>query len=385
MTLHDTTELSKKVGIGSAIGIVLIIVLVLFFQGGVIVKNILFPRPIEPPNFVYDKLPAIEFPENATTKQLTYTKNTLSGELPDFPDRLIVFPIIQNAPNLLNLDLAKNKADALGFVTADGRPISEIALGGAEYEWKEETGIERSLIFDIVNFDFTLTSNYTTSLVALLAQEISDQKSAIKTSTDFLGDISLFPEDIDLTKTEKPDPVATFNTEPELFSIQNGNLVPATSLSKVQVFRVDLYQKNIEYELKTGKTDDKNVVEAIVQNLPILYPHPPHSTMNFYVASGDIAAEVVEANFVHQSINLTPETEGTYAIKSAEEAFTELKEGKAYIAAHNTDDTQILINNVFLAYYLGDTRQEYLMPIIVFEGDKGFFAYVSAIKDEWIQ
>lgn len=385
MTLHETTEITKKLGIGSAIGIVLIIVLVLFFQGGVIVKNILFPRPIEPPNYAYEKVPAIEFPENATTKQLTYTKNTLSGELPVFPDRLILFPIIQNSPNLLNLDLAKQKAEALGFVDAQDEPLPETALGGARYEWKERTGIDRTLIFDIVNFDFTLTSDYTSSLVALLAQEISDQKSAINTAKGFLTSIALMPEDVDLAKTEDPNPVETYTTGPELFSIQNGDLVPATSLSKVQVFRVDLYQKNIEYELKTGKTDDKNVVETVQENLPILYPNPPHSTMNFWIASGDSDAEVVESSFVHQSINLLPETEATYGIKSAEEAFTELKEGKAYIAAYNGDDSQILINNVFLAYYLGDKRQQYLMPIIVFEGDKGFFAYVSAIRNEWIQ
>ena len=34
--------------------------------------------------------------------------------------------------------------------------------------------------------------------------------------------------------------------------------------------------------------------------------------------------------------------------------------------------------------YLENKEQNFLMPVVVFEGDNGFIAYVSAVTDEWI-
>ena len=90
--------------------------------------------------------------------------------------------------------------------------------------------------------------------------------------------------------------------------------------------------------------------------VPILYPHPPYSTMNFLIASGSQnQIEVVEAHFVHKDIQIpTDTTIATYPIITAQEAFDELKSGKGYIAAFNRPDTNILINND-KAYLLSST------------------------------
>ena len=68
------------------------------------------------------------------------------------------------------------------------------------------------------------------------------------------------------------------------------------------------------------------------------------------------------------------------------EAFSELQEGKAFIPSNsnNANISNISIRNVLLGYYMGENRQDYLLPIVVFEGDNNFIAYVSAVKDEWI-
>ncbi|MEK7570921.1 MAG: hypothetical protein AAB553_01490 [Patescibacteria group bacterium] len=385
MTLHETVEISKKVSIGAGFAIVVIGVLVLLFRGGVAIKEILFPRKIQPPTFAYDVLPPLAFPPNVKEGNFTYTLNTIDGEFPVFPDRLNVFPIVQNEPNFLNLDKAKQKAAALGFVNRLGTVLPETPLGGVDYQWAEQGGLSRVFTIDIVNFDFDLTSRFLSSLTVLAAQDISNQQSAITSTTEFLGLITLFPDDIDLTKTSTPDPIENYVTYPELFDIQNGQLVPATSLSRTKVIRVNLYQKNIEYELITGKSDNANVMEKVEQKLPILYPNPPYSTMSFWVASGDSNPQVMESQFVYQEVTREPEVEASYAIKTPQEAFEELKQGKGYIASYKGDDGEILINNIFLAYYMGEDRQQYLMPIIVFEGDNGFFAYISAVRNDWIQ
>jgi hypothetical protein len=112
--------------------------------------------------------------------------------------------------------------------------------------------------------------------------------------------------------------------------------------------------------------------------IPVLYPHPPYSTMSFWIASGQNSQEVDAASFVHREI-LT-DSHATYPIKTAQEAFDALKAGDGYITSYQGADTNILISNVYLGYYLGEENQGYLMPIIVFEGQNNFFAYVSAIK-----
>ncbi len=89
---------------------------------------------------------------------------------------------------------------------------------------------------------------------------------------------------------------------------------------------------------------------------------------------------VIGANYQHQEIY---KESATHPINTAEQVSTELKEGKAYLASYSKNTQNILIKNVFLAYYIGEKRQDYLMPIVVFQGDNDFYAYVPAITDEW--
>lgn len=386
MTLHETTEAIKKASIGSAIGIGAIIVLVILFRIGALVKNVLYPPKIEPPNVLYNTLTPIRFPQNATTSRLTYTINTESGGLPDFPDRLNIYPIIQPQPNFNNLGKAKADVANLGFSDQNGNPIPEVAIGNALYRWDEQVDYRRRMAMNIISFNFDMTSSYISQLAVLQAQNLSDQNSAIQTAKSLLDTIALFPDDIDLTKTQTPNPAVNYITYPQLFSIKNSTLVPASSLIQAQVIRVDFFQKDLSYDLDTGVTGENNVIKTVKMQLPIVYPHPPNSTMNFLVASGpQNQPVVVEAHFIHKEIQIPSDTLATYPIKTAQIAFDELKNGEGYIASFHGADTNILINNVYLAYYMGAGPQNYLMPIIVFEGDKGFFGYVSAVSNEWVK
>ncbi|HZE86686.1 MAG TPA: hypothetical protein VE090_00625 [Methylomirabilota bacterium] len=386
MTLHQTVEVSKKVLLGSFLGIGGLIVLFVLFQGVIIIKNMLFPAKIQTPNHAFNTLPALQFPENAAQTALTYKLNTVTGSLPEVPDRINVYQIEQPQPNLLNLNKVKQKATNLGFVNSDGMLLPEIPLGDGIYKWIETGGLQRSFTINTVSFDFTLKSNYLASLTVSAAQNLPDQNKAITIANDFLSNLSIFETDLDLTKTQNPSPDADYTTYPQIFSIQNGMLVPTTSLSKAQVIRVDLYQKDISYSLNTGKPLLTGSIEQLPLTLPILYPHPPYSTMSFWIAAGELNTDVDAANFVHKNIIISdPGTEAIYPIKTPQEAFDELKSGDGYIATYNGTNTTILINKVYLAYYLSDQPQQYLMPIFVFEGDNGFFAYVSAVRKDWVK
>jgi hypothetical protein len=374
MTLHKTVEMARKFFLGVLLGIAAIFVLMLIFRLGVMIKNTIFPPKVMPANHAFGILPTISFPKNATNANLTYEINTVTGELPDFQDRINVYPISQPQPNLVNLNKAKSKVRKLGFVNESGILLPETPIGDANYTWAENTGIGRRMTFDTITFDFNLKSNFLSSPTVNEAKLLSNEENAIKQTAMFLNLLELLPPDVDMTKSQS-----------ELFSIQNGLLTPETNLLRAKVIRIDLYQNDVEYNLNTGVPDLAGGFKEVEMTIPIAYPHPPYSTMNFLIASGDQSAEVVSANFIHKTPIFDNTDTATYYIKTPTDAFDELKNGKAYIASYAGSKTTVVINNIYLAYYLGEEKQEYLMPVIVFEGDDGFVAYVSAVKTEWVK
>lgn len=386
MTLHNTAEVMKKGGIASAIGLGAILIIFIFFKIGVFVNNVLNPPRIDPANQEYGKIPQLQFPQSTVKGNFTYALDTLTGDLPDdFPDRVIIYPMNIKQANLLGLQNTKAKIVELGFVDMAGNPLPEIAHPGNVYEWRETTGIQRKILFDVVKQNFTLTSNYMYSNTVLRAASNLTEVSALGKVQELLGDLQMTPTDVDFEKTRNPDPEKKYNIKPQLLRINGNVLEPATSLSKAQIVRVDLYQKNIAYKFTAGKGENLTSFQEFDMDIPILYPHPPHSTMSFLIGSGDTGTDIVSAIYNHQAINTTPEKEATYPIKSPQEAYEELKAGNAYLASYEGTDEQIMIEKVYIAYYLGEIQQEYLMPVIVFQGKNGFFAYVPAIKDEALQ
>jgi len=394
MSLHDTTEFAKKAGITLSISLGVILMLVVFFKIGGVIHSMLFPARLPAPNETYGKLPPIAFPKSDINGPFTYSINTVNGSLPqDFPDRLNVYPMIISEPSLLNLKNAESAISNIGYTDSQGNPVPAVPIGGSNYQWKETTpdsnGFENTMDYNIITENFTTTSNYLTQLSVLQGQYIQNMNAptdAIPVVQDFVNNLDVFPSDIDLTLTQNAPTQNTYNTTPLMYSVTAGQLTPATALAAAQVIRVDLYQKEIDYSIPAGQNQDSTQFKDFDMKLPILYPHPPYSTMNFLVASGQGSANVVQANYNHQTVNLQPSTpqasQAVYPIKTAQQAFDDLKSGKGYIASYNGTGGQILITNVFLAYYIGTAQQNYLIPVIVFQGQNGFFAYVPAVTDD---
>lgn len=343
ISLHKTTEEVKIIAKWGSIALVCLIVLIFLIRIGANLKEYFFPTPPPPPTVSFGKIPEIVFPEkNATDKSLVYSLNTDTGKLPVLPDRATIFKIIQDQPNLLALKRAQERLSKIGFVTK-GTPISSIM-----YQWGESSG---RIIVNILSFNFNFSLNYLNDPHVISANKLPDENGAIEKATSFLSNLNAFPSDIDTAKTKT-----------SLFTIQNNSLFPATSLSSARIIKVDFFQKDMN-------------------NLPIFYPYPPTSTINLLVGGGEFQSKVVEANIFHQNIS---DTSATYPIKTADEAFTNLKEEKAYIASYYGNTGEISIKNIYLGYYMSDKTQNYLMPIVIFEGGDGFFAYVSAVKDVWL-
>ncbi|MCL4354915.1 hypothetical protein M1349_05670, partial [Patescibacteria group bacterium] len=306
-----------------------------------------FPT-ISKPTVAFGKLQPQSFPENAVNENFTYSIDTLTGNLPNLSDQTRIYKMQPFVPDLLTVNKFQEKVMHTGFQSG------YTAISDRIFEWKsypDRVGVEKRIRVNIVNGNFTITSPYMSDSDILKGRNLPSIPKAIDYATNMLNNMQMMPDDIDLSKTKT-----------NLFSIQNGSLVTSTSLSNSQIIEVNYYQKDIN-------------------KLPVFYEKPNSSNISILIAGGPPQSQIVGANFIHQSIL---DQYSTYPIKTANQAFEELKKGNAYIASYFGKNTNISINNVFLVYYIGSQAQDFLMPVIVFEGSNGFFAYVPAVTDEWI-
>lgn len=331
---------SKWAGLilGALIGLFLLFKVVFF------IKELVSPTPPPPPTASFGKLPKVFFP-SGIKKNFSYTIDTLSGKLPQLPDRTNIYEMTKAKPDLLAVERASEKMATLKF---DPSPehLSDIL-----YRWKSLEPPIKSLVMNVNMVSFTLYSSYLTDRVVLSGANLPDQKEAVSQAQSFLQTLELYPEDIDESKTKT-----------KLFAITNGVVSPSLSLSTAKLISVDFFQKSID-------------------DMQIVYPAGPSSTMNLVIAGGESEPQVVSARFFYQKVG---NKSATYLIKSAQQAFEELKSGKAYVSSHQGKNLNVVIKNVYLGFYIEGREQKYLMPVIVFEGTNNFVAYVSAVKDEWI-
>lgn len=340
-TLHDTTDGIKKIAKLAGIGIGGILLIMLIVQGGSFFIKTFFPKPAPPPQAAYGKLPHIIFPGNITQIPTSYQLDTISGNLGNFPDRAKVYKTRAATPTLLDLQQMRANIKKTPFTT------NETYITDTEYSWTDARRPDKKIKTNIVSDDFTITSNYLT-YPDLQPADLIDQASGIKVATNFLEELGLYPLDIDPAKTTT-----------QLLSLQGTSLFAASSLSTAQLIRIDFFQANLD-------------------NLPIMYPHPPNSLLYFLIG-GYNTDEILEGNFTHQAISMES---STYPIINVETAYNLLKKGDAYYASYYGSSATVSIKNVYLGYFLGEDKQDFIMPIYVFEGRDGFFAYVSAVRQD---
>jgi len=348
LSLAKSVALTKKGLKWIGLGFVGLIALTLTLRGLVAIGKAVFKAAPPPPTVKFGQLPSVEFLKNQRTTQFTYSINTASGTLPSFSDQARVYVVNEPPPSLLSFNTINSIVKSTEFASV--KPVTQ---SETSFAWQLPTLPFKRLTYDTLTYNFNLDSQFYADPVVLSATSLPSVTDAIAQVHDFFDSMNAFPADIDPNKTTSI-----------LLNIQAGNFYPASSLSTAQIIRIDFYQQ------------DQN-------GLPIFYPNPPYSGISAIVASGkDSTPQIVEA---HRNWQQITSTYSTYPLKTTAQAYEELKQGKAYIAAYNGIGKSIQINNVTLGYYVGPNQQKYLMPIIVFQGQDGFYAYVSAVTNTWIQ
>lgn len=348
LTLSEASKDTKQILKWLGLSVVGMIALFMLLRVALYVKELIAPTPPPKPTVAFGPLQQQVFPQNSTDKALNYSLYTLTGTLPNLQDQARVYRIQPVQPDLLALNKFNTKLTSVGYLSGWTQISDKV------YEWQSNPnlpGIPKRVRVNIVNNDFNITSAYMSDPDVLSSKNLPDLTHATSKAKEFLDQTQLLPTDIDLSKTHT-----------NLFSIKNNSLSPATSLSNSQIIEVDFNQND-------------------VNKIPIYYENPNSSNISILIGGGSYNGQIVGATYINQQVS---DQYATYPLKTSAQAYEELKQGNAYIASYYGTTPNVAIRNVFLAYYIGSQTQDFLMPIIVFQGDNGFYAYVPAVTDEWI-
>lgn len=328
-----------------AIAAVAIASMYFIFVGGTFIKNTFFPAPAEPPEMGFGELPEINFPAQPP-KEYEFVINTTSGKLPSFPDRMTVYKTVPAEPSLIALQETRRKVANAGF------ELGEFKVSETIYQWSNKFGDRIEI--DILSGNFKITSNFINNAPPPnIAGVITEKENVFSYVVGMLATMGIDTGDLNLEKSRFL-----------LLRLENGEVKEATSESDANLVRLDVLQNPI-------------TLENPDRTYGIYYPGFTESTMHFVLRNEGAGQRIVDASFVHNIPDL--KNGSTYPIKTAEEAFQDLQDGNAIFKSNKEDGSSIDITDLGLGYYLGEPEQQYLLPIIIFQGPD-FVAFVKATR-----
>jgi hypothetical protein len=337
----------KGIKFGS-IGIVLFLIFRVAFNAVVNYWQETHPPPPPPATVGFGKLPALKFPEEGILPSITYKLETIEGIVPQAEDKTNVYVITKANPSLMGLSQAKIMAKKIGFTSEPTQITPRLYLFVSQ--------INPLLTFkiDIINGNFELAYDYRDDQSILAEKKLPTDEQAITEARNFLSSLGLLSEDLD-----KGIAKITY------LRFTPSEIIPVLSYSEADFLRVDLFRQEL---------NEKKVL-----------PANPNLSLISFLFSGARSQEkrILKAGYV--SYQIEKENFETYPLKSSSSAWTELNSGEGYVAElGDNEEGQITIRKIYLAYYESKELQDFLQPIFVFEGDNGFYAYVSGVDPQWV-
>jgi len=311
------------------------------------IKNTFFPAPPPPPTVGFDVLSAIPFPKpTQNLPQLSVSTETPTGTLPQFPESLPVYFMPKALPTLSSVDTAKTRARNLGF-SAEPIEISQTV-----YRFNHPTS-PSSLTMNIVWETFSIAYDLASD-PSPIQKNPPHPEAAVSQAKTLLRNANSLPQDL------------SGPTPHEFLKVESQKLVQAISLSDADLIKINLYRKDFGSE--------ENPIPVVTKD--------PNEANIWFILSG--TGQMVAAEYHYYRID--EEKMHTYPIKSAAQALEDLKMGRGYIANLGLNqDGAVTIRDIYLAYYDPDVSTEFFQPVIVFEGDDNFVAYVPAVTDTYYE
>jgi len=347
-TLTETAYYSRQaIKYGSIAVVVLLILRGAFLSFRAYWKKA-HPPPPPPPTVAFGKLPRLQFPERTGLPKLSFKLETISGGLPKLATQAKVFFVPQPSSNLLAWDNTKAWARQLGF-NREPETVDKF-----DYRFTSETRPPTTLEVNVLTKNFSLYYDWKSDLEILSQGNPPQEKEAIALARGFLQGAGALTDDL----MQGP-------TEVTYLKYQEGNLVKALFFSEANFAKVNLFRQNLD-------------------NLKILPANPKEANVVITIApTSSRNRGIIEVKYTHFPISQA--NFATYPLVDVNSGWSQLTGEKAFIAnLGNNPEGKIIIRNAFLAYYDSLEPQNFLQPVVVFEGDNDFYAYVPAISEAWI-
>lgn len=348
-TLTETAYIARKgVNIGVIILVAVVILRVAFSLASGLWQR-LFPAPPPPANVAFGKLPYPNAQSNiATPSGLTYTLETVDGGLPVLPPTYKVFFMTRPGASFGSYDRMKIQASKIGF-TDIPRKIKDTL-----WRFTDKDNPLRILDMDEVSGNFRLYYNFASDLSLFNDKNFAGQDQIISDGQSFLTNLGVFSENL-----AGGTPTVAF------FRLDAGILVAATSLSNADAVSVTFNRADIDKTPVVSPDNRQGLVSIL------------------YSGSNDQKKKILEAREFYTEVD--QQNFATYPLVKSDEAFSNLKAGKAFFAgAPSGGSASVTIRKVYIAYLDPYPSQSYLQPVLVFSDEKGFMAYVPIISPDWL-
>lgn len=304
------------------------------------ILNALFPPKPLPATVAFGKLPKFDLTAGFNpAKNINYSLQTVTGELPSLPNMAKVFTFSETTPSFAGPEAIKQKAVALGF---NKEPIETTTCC---LKFKDERSVGRFLTVNILTDDLELTSDYLSNPIYLVTRPRSVEEARDRAG-DFLSRSGIAVADY------LPAQIETRNLR-----IDGGELTTANSLSSANIIQVIFHP-------------------VALDKINFINPKENDAPISILVAENEVVAAKVEKPRVMKF------KFSTYPLKTVQEAFESLKSGNAaFNKSLNVAD--LAVTSVSLGYLEGETGLSYLAPVYVFKFASGVYAYVPAVSSVW--
>lgn len=344
-TLTEVSKVARK-GVVFGIGF---IVLLMFYPiirlTAIAIWQKYHPPPPPPPTIKFGRLPVLEFPKLGGQVKPEIKLETISGGFPKTPATAKVFLVELNKSRLSTLDNYRRKATNIGLLP------DPVQIDDIRYRFIHDK-IQANMVVNLITDQIEYKYDWTKDRDQIEPGRLEGPEREIQKGRSFFDKLGVTREDISSGTGKVNYYIATGSA-----FIPTNNYVEATFV-RVDLFRADL--DKLKIVTAGGDFSPINVTSSSTEKPEL---------------------QTISASFYYSRI-VGKDIFATYPLKGPEKAFQQLAAGQGFIVKNVTGTA--IVRNISLAYYESNNPQDYLQPVYVFEGDRGFKAYVQAVDESML-
>lgn len=348
MTLTELSYYSRKVAPYAVAGVLFFVLGYFLIQSifGYIESKKVIPLAIDP---IFNKLPKLDIKNKiAYPLDAHITLDNIEGRPVSATESARVFYLPLGSTRLGYLQNIYLAAKNLGFDT----DITKHKANDTEAIFENN---EQKYSVNIINFNFEYKYNFEEHPELFEKINIPSTHEIKERAKEFLTKMGRYPEEL----AQGKENIIFFAYDASSKEFKKVNRPSEANAVEIDLYRPDLdgvstvypkYFNSANYVVMTLKDEEYKVIKAQIK---------------FF--------EKEDARY------------GIYPLRSGAQALADLKQQKGLIVSAGANNNNIIIKKMFLGYLDPDKYHPYLEPVYVFLGDKGFVAYLQAVKEEYIK